>query len=114
MKKAKRRTVSFRVKDEIWELLEMKAEEYEMTEHAYACHLCIQGLLGESYYFQEILERQEKSDRDFKTATVALLVDAGKATVTEAKAFVDHMLSKSDRGQSGRAEGSCPKNKADR
>jgi hypothetical protein len=118
MKKTKKRTVSFRVEDEEWELLEMKAKEYDMTVHAYAHYSCKQSILGESYLLQEIMERQEEiregqemQETNLKTATVALLVDAGKASVPEAQAFVREKFRKR-RSQTGGDEDSCPKNGA--
>jgi hypothetical protein len=56
----------------------------------------IDGILSDSSLLEElreIVERQERHERNLKTATVALLVDAGKASVDDAEAFVRENLS---------------------
>lgn len=94
--KEPKKTVAFRLEKEIFTLLTVKANELGVSPGAYARMLVTEGLLGQSYLMDEIRElseRQLQHEKHFRTATVALLVDAGKANVEEAQAFVREQLS---------------------
>jgi hypothetical protein len=93
--KKPKKTISFRLEDETLDLLKAKASEYECSPSICARILLTDALLGQSYLLtevRELSERQREHEKHFKTATIALLVDAGKANVEEAKAFVRENL----------------------
>ena len=95
MKEAKK-TVAFRLEPEMLSLLSDKAKQLGVSPGCYARLLVIDGLLSDSSLLEElrdIVERQQRHERHLKTATVALLVDAGKASVEDAEAFVRDNLS---------------------
>jgi hypothetical protein len=94
--KEPKKTVAFRLEKEILALLTTKADELGVSPGAYARVLVTEALLGQSYLLDEIRElseRQLQHEKHFRTATVALLVDAGKANVEEAQAFVREQMS---------------------
>lgn len=85
------KTISFRVPKPIWELLNAKANEYGISDGICAKILVTESLLGQSALaddFREIKEGQQRQERNLKTATVAILVDAGRASPEEATGFV--------------------------
>jgi hypothetical protein len=91
-----KKTVAFRLEPEILNRLCVKAKELGISPGSYARLLVIDGILSDSSLLEElreIVERQERHERNLKTATVALLVDAGKASVDDAEAFVRENLS---------------------
>jgi hypothetical protein len=95
-RKEPKETVAFRLDKELLTLLNAKAKELEVSPSICARILLTEALLGESYLreeLREIEERQLRHERHLKTATVALLVDAGKASVEDAEAFVRENLS---------------------
>lgn len=95
MKEAKR-TVAFRLEPELLKLLTAKAKELEISPGAYARILVTEALLADSCLLEElreVAERQLRHEEHFRTATLALLVDAGKASVEDAEAFVRDNLS---------------------
>jgi endonuclease III-like uncharacterized protein len=95
MKQAKK-TVAFRLEAELLKLLTAKAKELEISPGAYARILVTEALLGDSDLLEElreVAERQLRHEQHLRTATVALLVDAGKASVEDAEAFVRDNLS---------------------
>lgn len=94
--KEPKKTVAFRLEKDILALLNAKADELGVSPGAYARVLVTEALLGQSYLLEELRElseRQLRNEEHLRTATVALLVDAGKANVEEAKAFVRENLS---------------------
>jgi hypothetical protein len=95
MKEAKK-TVAFRLEPELLKLLTAKAKELEISPGAYARILVTEALLADSCLLEElreVAERQLRHEEHFRTATLALLVDAGKANVEDAEAFVRDNLS---------------------
>ncbi len=93
--KESKKTVAFRLEKDILALLTAKAKELGVSPGAYARVLVTEALLGQSYLLDEIRElseRQLRHEEHFRTATVAILVDAGKANVEEAQAFVREQL----------------------
>jgi hypothetical protein len=91
-----KKTVAFRLDRDILALLTAKAKELGVSPGAFARVLVTEALLGQSYLLDEIRElseRQLQHEKHFRTATVALLVDAGKANVEEAQAFAREQLS---------------------
>jgi hypothetical protein len=95
MREAKK-TIAFRLEPEILSRLCDKAKELGVSPGSYARLLVIDGILSDSSLLEElreIVERQDRHERNLKTATVALLVDAGKANVEDAEAFVRERLS---------------------
>jgi hypothetical protein len=95
MKEAKK-TVAFRLEPELLKLLTAKAKELEVSPGAYARILVTEALLSDSCLLEElreVAERQLRHEEHFRTATLALLVDAGKANVEDAEAFVRDNLS---------------------
>lgn len=94
--KEPKKTVAFRLEKEILALLNAKAKELGVSPGAYARLLVTEALLGQSFLLEEVremTERQLRHERHLKTATVALLVDAGKASPEEAESFVRENLS---------------------
>lgn len=94
--KEPKKTVAFRLEKDILALLTAKADELGVSPGAYARVLVTEALLGQSCLLEELKElseRQLRHEEHLRTATVALLVDAGKANVEEAQAFVRENLS---------------------
>jgi hypothetical protein len=95
-RKEPKKTVAFRLDEELLTRLRAKAKELEVSPSICARILLTEALLGESYVMEELREigeRQLRHEKHLKTATVALLVDAGKASVEDAEAFVRENLS---------------------
>ncbi len=85
------KTISFRVPKPIWDLLDAKANEYGISHGICAKILVTETLLGQSALadeFREMKASQHRQERNLKTATVAILVDAGRASPDEATGFV--------------------------
>ena len=94
--KKRSKTIAFRVPEEHFKILTLKAKEYGISPGAYARGILTDALLSESTLLEELreqTERQMRLERHLKLATVALLVDAGKAGVEDAEAFVRDNLS---------------------
>jgi hypothetical protein len=94
--KKRSKTIAFRVPEEHFKILTQKAKEFGISPGAYARCILIDALLSESTLLEELreqTERQMRLERHLKLATVALLVDAGKAGVEDAEAFVRDNLS---------------------
>lgn len=94
--KEPKKTIAFRLEKELVGVLSKKAKELGTSPGAYARVLVTEALLGESVVVEELREmseRQLRHERHLKTVTIALLVDAGKASPEEAKAFVRENLS---------------------
>lgn len=84
------KTVAFRVPKPIWRALEAKANELRVSPHVYA-RIRVTEPNEQSFIIEklcQIEERQLQYERLLKRAIVAILVDAGKASVEEAEAFV--------------------------
>lgn len=90
-----KKTVAFRLEPELLGLLSDKAKRLGLSPGAYARVLVTEGILGDDSILEELrgmTERQQRHERHLRTATVALLVDAGKARVEDAEAFArDHL-----------------------
>lgn len=94
--KEPKKTIGFRLENELLRLLMQKAKEVGLSPGAYARVLVTESLLGESSLLEELREMEERQlrhERHLKAATVAILVDAGKASVEDAEAFVRENLS---------------------
>jgi hypothetical protein len=94
--KETKKTIAFRLEPELLKLLSERAKDLGVSPGAYARILVTEGLLGDSSLLEELremAERQQRHERNLKTATLALLVDAGKASVEDAEAFVRDNLS---------------------
>jgi predicted DNA-binding protein len=95
MKKPKK-TIACRLPDEVVRLLDAKAEELGVSQGICLRVIVTEYLLGQSYLMEELRETKEgqlRNDRNLKVATVAILVDAGKASVEEAEAFIREKFS---------------------
>ncbi len=97
MKEAKT-TIGFRLSGALRKLLGERAAEHGLSPGAYARLLVTEALLDEKagLLLEELRELRQllvQLERHHKTATVALLVDAGKAGVEDAEAFVRENLS---------------------
>jgi hypothetical protein len=91
-----KKTVAFRLEPELLKLLTAKAKELEISPGAYARILVTEALLADSCLLEElreVAERHLRHEEHFRTATLALLFDAGKAKVEDAEAFVRDNLS---------------------
>jgi hypothetical protein len=94
--KEPKKTIAFRLEGELLQLLATKAKEFGVSPGAYARGVLTEALLGDSRLLEElrgVTERQMRLERQLQKATVALLVDAGKAGVEDAEAFVRENLS---------------------
>lgn len=94
--KATKKTIAFRLEPEMLRLLSVRAKDLGVSPGAYARILVTEALLGDTSLLEELrelAERQQRYERNLKTATLALLVDAGKASVEDAEAFVRDNLS---------------------
>ena len=97
MKEAKT-TVGFRLDAAMLKLLSEAAAQHGLSAGAYARLLVVEGLLDakQSVLLEELRELRQlllRLDGHLKTAAVAILVDAGKAGVEDAEAFVRANLS---------------------
>src|SRR5262245_62500439 len=91
------KTYAVRLPRELEELLLAKAEEFGVSPGACIRVLLSEALLGQSYVMEEFRKIEERDDRQeelLKSAVVALLVDAGKASPEEAHTFVREDLAR--------------------
>lgn len=94
--KGTKKTIAFRLEPEMLGLLSDRAKQLGISPGACARLLVIQSILADDSLLEElreILALQQRHERNLKTATVAILVDAGKASVEEAEGFVREKLS---------------------
>jgi hypothetical protein len=94
--KEPKKTIAVRVEGELHECLEAKAEEFDASLSGYVRGVLTEAVMGESRVAQELRELKERQMRLewlLKKLAVALLVDAGKASVEDAEAFVRQELS---------------------
>lgn len=94
--KGTKKTIAFRLEPEMLGLLCDRAKRLGISPGSCARLFVIQAILADDSLLEElrlILSLQQSHERNLKTATVALLVDAGKASVEDAEAFVRENLS---------------------
>jgi hypothetical protein len=89
--KEPKKTIAYRLEGELARLLAIKAKQFGVSPGGYARGSLTEDLLGESRVLEELREvkdRQMRLEQLLKKAIVAILVDAGKASVEDAEGFV--------------------------